>query len=98
MGMYCQPDQRVVANALEIYEGPFFPALSRMLIKGWLVADRGISDHNRRARQSTFAPLKAANFSQRKRKSLRSSSEPFSSSDLRHRSGGYRSWPLSGNG
>ena len=30
--------------------GPTHPALNRMLVKGWVAADWGISENNRRAR------------------------------------------------
>lgn len=35
---------------LEIEDGSLYPALSRMLNKGWLKAEWGITDTNRRAR------------------------------------------------
>lgn len=38
------------ANALEIEDGSLYPALNRMLLKGWLKAEWGLSEHNRRAR------------------------------------------------
>jgi len=38
------------ANALEIEEGSLYPALNRMLVKGWLKAEWGTSENNRRAR------------------------------------------------
>src|SRR6266404_9727288 len=38
------------ANGLEIEDGSLYPALNRMLVKGWLAAEWGISDNNRRAR------------------------------------------------
>jgi len=38
------------ANALEIEDGSLYPALNRMLVKGWLAADWGMSETNRRAR------------------------------------------------
>jgi transcriptional regulator len=38
------------ANALEIEDGSLYPALNRMLVKGWLTADWGMSENNRRAR------------------------------------------------
>jgi PadR family transcriptional regulator len=38
------------ANALEIEDGSLYPALNRMLVKGWLAADWGMSENNRRAR------------------------------------------------
>ncbi|HBY64242.1 MAG TPA: PadR family transcriptional regulator [Solibacterales bacterium] len=37
-------------EALEIEEGSLYPALNRMLVKGWLSAEWGISENNRRAR------------------------------------------------
>ena len=38
------------ANALEIEDGSLYPALNRMLVKGWLKAEWGMSENNRRAR------------------------------------------------
>ena len=38
------------AQALEIEDGSLYPALNRMLVKGWLKAEWGISENNRRAR------------------------------------------------
>ena len=38
------------ANALEIQDGSLYPALNRMLVKGWLRAEWGISENNRKAR------------------------------------------------
>jgi PadR family transcriptional regulator, regulatory protein PadR len=38
------------ANALEIEDGSLYPALNRMLVKGWLAAEWGMSENNRRAR------------------------------------------------
>jgi PadR family transcriptional regulator, regulatory protein PadR len=38
------------ANALEIEDGSLYPALNRMLVKGWLTAEWGMSENNRRAR------------------------------------------------
>jgi transcriptional regulator len=37
-------------NGLEIEDGSLYPALNRMLVKGWLAAEWGISENNRRAR------------------------------------------------
>jgi PadR family transcriptional regulator PadR len=37
-------------NGLDIRDGSLYPALNRMLVKGWLVAEWGISENNRRAR------------------------------------------------
>src|SRR5436190_14349855 len=38
------------ANGLEIEDGSLYPALNRMLVKGWLASEWGISENNRRAR------------------------------------------------
>ena len=38
------------ANGLQIENGSLYPALNRMLVKGWLAAEWGISENNRRAR------------------------------------------------
>jgi PadR family transcriptional regulator len=38
------------ANGLDIQDGSLYPALNRMLVKGWLAAEWGVSDNNRRAR------------------------------------------------
>jgi PadR family transcriptional regulator PadR len=38
------------ADGLEIEDGSLYPALNRMLVKGWLTAEWGISENNRRAR------------------------------------------------
>jgi PadR family transcriptional regulator PadR len=37
-------------NGLDIQDGSLYPALNRMLVKGWLVAEWGVSENNRRAR------------------------------------------------
>ena len=37
-------------DALEIEEGSLYPALNRMLVKGWLTAEWGTSENNRKAR------------------------------------------------
>ena len=42
--------------ALEIEEGSLYPALNRMLVKGWLTAEWGISDNNRKARFYSLTP------------------------------------------
>ena len=38
------------SNALDIEDGSLYPALNRMLVKGWLEAEWGVSGNNRRAR------------------------------------------------
>lgn len=37
-------------EVLEVEEGSLYPALQRMLIKGWIAADWQLSENNRRAR------------------------------------------------
>ncbi len=43
-------------NGLEIQEGSLYPALNRMLVKGWLRAEWGISENNRKARFYRLTP------------------------------------------
>jgi PadR family transcriptional regulator PadR len=38
------------AQVLEVEEGSLYPALNRMLIKGWVKAEWGTSETNRKAR------------------------------------------------
>jgi transcriptional regulator len=42
--------QDLSANGLQIEDGSLYPALNRMLVKGWLTAEWGISENNRKAR------------------------------------------------
>src|ERR1051326_4584748 len=37
-------------DGIEIEDGSLYPALNRMLVKGWLAAEWGVSENNRRAR------------------------------------------------
>ena len=37
-------------DGLTIEDGSLYPALNRMLVKGWLKADWGLSENNRKAR------------------------------------------------
>ncbi len=37
-------------DVLDIEEGSLYPALNRMLVKGWLTAEWGTSENNRKAR------------------------------------------------
>ena len=48
--------QRTSEAVLEVEEGSLYPALQRMLIKGWVAADWGQSDNNRRARYYQLTP------------------------------------------
>jgi transcriptional regulator len=43
-------------ETLEIEEGSHYPALNRMLVKGWLTAEWGISENNRKARFYKLTP------------------------------------------
>ena len=45
------------AEALEVEDGSLYPALNRMLVKGWLAAEWGISENNRKARFYRLTPL-----------------------------------------
>jgi PadR family transcriptional regulator, regulatory protein PadR len=42
--------KNVSKSALAVEEGSLYPALNRMLVKGWLTADWGTSENNRKAR------------------------------------------------
>jgi PadR family transcriptional regulator PadR len=42
--------QKVSEDVLRIEEGSLYPALQRMLVKGWVKADWGATEENRRAR------------------------------------------------
>ncbi len=44
------------SNALNVEEGSLYPALNRMLVKGWLTSKWGISENNRRARFYRLTP------------------------------------------
>lgn len=42
--------QRVSDDVLQVEEGSLYPALQRMLLKGWVTAEWGVTAGNRRAR------------------------------------------------
>jgi PadR family transcriptional regulator, regulatory protein PadR len=42
--------ERVSEDVLQLGEGTLYPTLQRLLIKGWVVAEWGLSANNRRAR------------------------------------------------
>ncbi len=42
--------KQLSAEGLSIEDGSLYPALNRMLVKGWLTAEWGVSENNRRAR------------------------------------------------
>ena len=43
-------------DVLQVEEGSLYPALQRMLIKGWVKAEWGLTTGNRRARYYTLTP------------------------------------------
>jgi transcriptional regulator len=48
--------QQMSTDVLQVEEGSLYPALQRMLIKGWVTAEWGQSDNNRRARFYKLTP------------------------------------------
>jgi transcriptional regulator len=44
------------SGVLEVEEGSLYPALQRMMIKGWLKAEWGVSESGRRARFYQLTP------------------------------------------
>ena len=42
--------QKISSDVLQVEEGSLYPALQRMLLKGWVTAEWKISANNRRAR------------------------------------------------
>lgn len=48
--------QQTSEDILQVEEGSLYPALQRMLIKGWVVADWKQSENNRRARFYRLTP------------------------------------------
>jgi transcriptional regulator len=42
--------KQVSDDVLEVGESSLYPALQRLLLNGWVKAEWGVSDHNRRAR------------------------------------------------
>ena len=48
--------QQTSENVLQVEEGSLYPALQRMLIKGWVVAEWAPSENNRRARYYCLTP------------------------------------------
>src|SRR5579884_3044625 len=49
--------QQMSEDVLQVEEGSLYPALQRMLIKGWVVAEWKQSENNRRARYYRLTPL-----------------------------------------
>jgi transcriptional regulator len=48
--------QQVSESVLQVEEGSLYPALQRMLVKGWVVAEWKQSENNRRARFYKLTP------------------------------------------
>src|SRR6266566_9951229 len=48
--------QQISEDVLSVEEGSLYPALQRMLIKGWVTAEWGVTAGNRRARYYTLTP------------------------------------------
>ena len=46
--------QQITENVLHVEEGSLYPALQRMLLKGWVKAVWGVTAGNRRARYYTL--------------------------------------------
>ena len=42
--------ERASTDVLRVEEGSLYPALQRMLVKGWIIGEWGRTDENRRAR------------------------------------------------
>ncbi len=48
--------QQMSEEVLQVEEGSLYPALQRMLVKGWVTAEWGQSENNRRARYYRLTP------------------------------------------
>ena len=48
--------QQISEEVLQVEEGSLYPALQRMLVKGWVVAEWKQSENNRRARFYKLTP------------------------------------------
>src|SRR3954470_16524521 len=48
--------QQTSEDVLQVEEGSLYPALQRMLVKGWVIGEWGVSENNRRARYYTLTP------------------------------------------
>src|SRR5262249_28760967 len=46
--------QEISDEVLQVEEGSLYPALQRLLVKGWVKAEWGMSDNNRRAHYYTI--------------------------------------------
>ena len=48
--------ERISDDILQVEEGSLYPALQRMLLKGWVTAEWGVTAGNRRARYYRLTP------------------------------------------
>ena len=48
--------QQTTENVLKVEEGSLYPALQRMMVKGWIVGEWKQSENNRRARFYRLTP------------------------------------------
>ncbi|HYL92655.1 MAG TPA: PadR family transcriptional regulator [Alphaproteobacteria bacterium] len=48
--------QEISDDVLQVEEGSLYPALQRLMVKGWVRAEWGTSENNRRARYYTLTP------------------------------------------
>jgi len=48
--------QQISKEVLQVEEGSLYPALQRMLIKGWVIGEWRQSENNRRARFYSLTP------------------------------------------
>ncbi|HLJ91250.1 MAG TPA: PadR family transcriptional regulator [Candidatus Angelobacter sp.] len=51
-----QQIQTLSDEVLQVEEGSLYPALQRLLVKGWVKSEWGVSENNRRARYYTLTP------------------------------------------
>lgn len=49
--------QQLSQDVLQVEEGSLYPALQRMLLKGWVTAKWGVTAGNRRARYYQLTPV-----------------------------------------
>ena len=49
--------QQVSDDVLQVEEGSLYPALQRLLVKGWVTAEWALTENNRRARFYQLTPL-----------------------------------------
>jgi len=49
--------QRASDEVLRVEEGALYPALHKLEVRGWLKAEWGVSDHNRRAKFYTLSGI-----------------------------------------